>query len=180
MASVATLRDLVGALIETCLEENKIGDVTKDLEKFYSLVDKHEQIKNIFSTSVYKINEKTGILKDLSEKLNLDPYTVNFISTVLEIDRFKPMIQSKELILRSLRKASGKEKAELIFAKEPSSGDIENIKKSIEKKIGNEVDIEVRVDPEIFGGVIVKVANKLFDNSIKSQLNNIKNILTAS
>jgi len=180
MASVATLRDLVGALIDVCLQENKIENVTKDLEKFFSVVDEHEQIKNIFSTSIYKLNEKDDILKDLSEKLKLDTYTVNFISTVLEIDRFKPMIESQQLILRRLRKASGKEKAEVVFAKEPSSGDIENIKKSIEKKIGSQVEIEVKVDPQIIGGVIVKVANNLFDNSIKSQLNNIKNILTAS
>lgn len=180
MASVATLRDLVGALIDVCLQENKIENVTKDLEKFFSVVDKHEQIKNIFSTSIYKLNEKEDILKDLSEKLKLDTYTVNFISTVLEIDRFKPMIESQQLILRRLRKASGKEKAEVVFAKEPSSGDIESIKKSIEKKIGSQVEIEVKVDPQIIGGVIVKVANNLFDNSIKSQLNNIKNILTAS
>lgn len=180
MASVATLRDLVGALIDTCVRENKIEDVTKDLESFYSVVEKYDQLKNIFSTSIYKFTEKTDILKDLAGKLNLDSYTVNFISTVIEIDRFKPMMESKELILRRLRKASGKEKAELIFAKQPQASDVENIKKSIEKKIGSDVEIEVKVDPQIIGGVIVKVANKLFDNSIKSQLNNIKNILTAS
>ena len=180
MASVATLRDLVGALIDICLQENKIEYVTKDLERFFYFVDEYEQIKNIFSTSIYKLNEKADILKDLSEKLNLDPYTVNFVSVVLEIGRFKAMIESQQLILRRLRKASGKEKAEVVFAKDPSEVDVENIKKSIESKIGSEIDIEVKIDPQIIGGVIVKVANKLFDNSIKSQLNNIKNILTAS
>lgn len=180
MASVATLRDLVGALIDVCLQDKRIDTITKDLERFFAAVGNNDQIKNIFSTSIYKVGEKRDILSDISNKLNLDTYTVNFISTVLEIDRFKPMIESQQLILRRLRKASGKEKAELIFAKDPTSGDVESIKKSIEQKIGSEVDVEVKIDPQIIGGVIVKVSNRLFDNSIKTQLNNIKNILTAN
>ena len=179
MASVATLRDIVGALVDIGLQENKLEKITEDLEKFFSVIDQYDYLKNIFSTSVYGIGERKDILMDISKEVSLDSYTVNFINTVIEIDRFKYMIESQEPILRRLRDASGKVKAQVIFAKDPTGEDIDVIRKSIEQKLGRQVDLDIEVDPRILGGVIVKVSNNLFDNSIKTQLNNMKNILTA-
>lgn len=180
MATVATLRDLISALIETSVQSSKLSTITSDLEKFFSVLQSNTELKNLFSSSVYSVQEKLLVLSDISKSVSLDSYTENFIKAVIEMDKFKGFINSEQPILRRLRKASGIELAEFIFAKAPSQEEIVSVQSSIEAQIGNKVGVAVTIDPKILGGVIVKVANKLFDNSIRTKLNKVKNMLTAA
>ncbi|NIP38146.1 MAG: ATP synthase F1 subunit delta [Candidatus Dadabacteria bacterium] len=180
MATVATLRDLISALIETSVQSYKLPVITSDMEKFFELIAQNDELKDIFGSTVYKLEEKISILSDVSQRLGLDAFTVNFLNTVIEMDKIKGLVDSRELILRRLRKAAGIELAEFIFAKVPEESQIMNIQKSIEAQIGNKIEVAVTIDPEILGGVIVKVSNKLFDNSIRTKLNKVKNMLTAA
>jgi F-type H+-transporting ATPase subunit delta len=180
MATVATLRDLISALIETSVQTHKLQTITADMEKFFSLVEQNEELKDVFGSSVYDLKEKTTILSDVCQKLGLDSYTVNFIKTVIEMDKVKGLVDSRKLILRRLRKAAGIEPAEFIFAQVPSEQEIFSVQSAVEAQIENKIEVAVTIDPEILGGVIVKVSNRLFDNSIRTKLNKVKNMLTAA
>ncbi|NIT12754.1 MAG: hypothetical protein GTN99_00445, partial [Candidatus Dadabacteria bacterium] len=99
MATVATLRDLISALIETSAQSYKLSTVTSDLENFFAVIEQNDELKDIFGSTVYDLDEKSNILGDVCQKLALDSYTVNFIKTVIEMDKFKGFIDSRELIL---------------------------------------------------------------------------------
>ncbi len=180
MATVATLRDLVSAYIETSVESYILSTTTADMEKFFAVIDQNDELKDIFASSIYEMEEKSAVLQDISQKLGLDQFTINFIATVIEMEKIKGLIDSRALILRRLRKAAGIELAEFTFAKEPQHSEVSRIQSAIEAQIGQKVEVAVTVDPEILGGVVVKVANKLFDNSIRTKLNKVKNMLTAA
>ncbi len=49
--------------------------------------------------------------------------------------------------------------------------------KSLENLTGKQVEMTVEEDPSLLGGIVVKVGDTLYDGSIKSQLNNIRNLL---
>jgi len=180
MATVATLRDLISALIETSVQSFKLSNITSDMEKFYSLLQSNGELKNIFSSSVYKVEEKVAVLSDISKSISLDSYTENFLKAVIEMDKFKGFVDSQQPILRRLRKASGIELAEFIFAQVPSQQEIASVQSAVEAQIGNKIEVAVIIDPKILGGVIVKVSNRLFDNSIKTKLNKVKKMLKAA
>lgn len=180
MATVATLRDLISALIETSVQSFKLSTTTSDLEKFFSVIEQNEDLKDIFASTVYELDEKLAILNDVNAQIGMDAYTVNFIKSVIEMDKVKGLVDSRELVLRRLRKAAGIELAEFIFAKVPEETEVHGVQRAIEAQIGNKIEVAVTVDPEILGGVIVKVSNKLFDNSIRTKLNKVKNMLTAA
>ena len=180
MATVATLRDLISALIETSVQSSRLSTVTSDMEKFFSVLHGNSELKNVFSSSVYKVEEKVLVLFDISKAISLDDYTENFIKAVIEMDKFKGFVNSEEPILRRLRKASGIELAEFVFARVPSEQEIQRVQTAIEAQVGNKIEVAVTIDPEILGGVIVKVSNRLFDNSIKTKLNKVRNMLTAA
>ena len=180
MATVATLRDLISALIETSVQAFKLSTITSDIEKFFSLMQSNGELKNIFSSSAYNVEEKVAVISDISKSISLDSYTENFVKAVIEMDKFKGFINSQQPILRRLRKAAGIELAEFIFAQEPSQEEISNVQSAVEAQISNKIEVTVIIDPEILGGVIVKVSNRLFDNSIKTKLNKVKNMLIAA
>jgi F-type H+-transporting ATPase subunit delta len=178
MASVATLRDLVEALIETAQRENKTKKVTNDIVSFYNVITADETLKKILGSSAYETSERISIIDDLGERAGFDKLVTNFVSLAVELDKFKTLLKSKQSILRRLRKASGISRAEITFGENPSDSDLKKITEGLEKLTGDEVEIEVKIDPAIIGGIIVKVEDRVFDGSIKTQLERIRDILT--
>lgn len=82
----------------------------------------------------------------------------------------------KELIVL-FGKASGKEAAELVTAKEEikiNAGLIETLNSVAKKKL----DINRSVDEELIGGVVLKTDDLIFDASIKTQLSKLKSELS--
>ena len=78
------------------------------------------------------------------------------------------------------RKASGKIKAEIVMASNPSEEDLSRVKAKLTEVMGQEVEVTSKVDPQIIGGIIAKVEDKVFDGSIKTQLERIRGILSQS
>ena len=72
MASVATLRDLLEALIDTADGENKTRKVTADIVSFYDVITAEETLKKILGSSAYETSERIAIINDLGEKAGFD------------------------------------------------------------------------------------------------------------
>ena len=180
MASIATLRDLTEALIESAREEGKLDTVTSNLESFFRLISDAEEVRNILWSSTFELQERKGIIEDIGTKEGYDKLTVNFLDVVLELDKFKSLVKSEETVIQKLRKASGKLKAEVIMATEPTESDLAKIKDALVKAVGQDVEVTSKVDPGIIGGIITKVEDKVFDGSIKTQLERVRNVLTRS
>jgi len=178
MASVATLRDIMEALIESAKEEAKLEKVTSDLEGFFKILFNQEEIEDILGNSVYDTAERKAIAGDIGEKAGFDRLTTNFIRLVIELGKFKTLIKSKEPLMRKIRKASGKVRAEITVATNPSEADLNRIKEALSKLTKKDVEVIVKVNPKILGGIIAKVEDRLFDGSIKSQLERIRNVLS--
>ena len=180
MASIATLRDLSEALIESAKEEGKLDKITSDMEDFFTLLDENPELKNVLSSSTFELSERKEVSKDLTSKRGYDALTTNFMDLVLELDKFKSLLNSEQTFIQKLRKASGKIMAEIVMASAPSEEELSRIKTKLTQVMGQEVEVSSKVDPEIIGGIIAKVEDKVFDGSIRTQLERIRGVLSQS
>ncbi len=180
MASVATLRDLTEALIESAKREGRLERVTSDLEKFFKILSSQEGIKNALGSPVYKVEERKSIISDIGKELGFDEVTVNFLNLVIELDRFKALVKSQELFMQKVRKASGRVKAEVIMSVNPSEADLQRIKEALNKLVEKDVELTLKIAPEILGGVVAKVEDKVFDGSVKTHLERIRRVLSTT
>lgn len=178
MASVATLRDLVGALIESAKEDSKLDAVVNDLERFFDFITSQENLRNILSTPAFESEEKISIIMDIGAKAGFEPYTSNFLGLVIELGKFGVLIRSREPVMRKLRKASGLVRAEITLSSQPTDEDVRRLKEAIEKDQRHKVEVAIKIDPEILGGVIAKIEGKMFDGSLRTQLNGLKETLS--
>ncbi len=180
MATIATLRDIVDALIESAKEENKLDEATSNVESFYKIIFSNDELKNILSNSIFDVEERKSVVKDMCEKASFSSLTGGFISLIVDMDKFKAFVNSKELVLGKLKEAAGKISAELISAEQLSENDVEKVKNALSKATGKDVDISLKVDSSIIGGMIAKVEDKVYDSSIKTQLERMRGVLSPS
>jgi len=57
---------------------------------------------------------------------------------------------------------------------------LSRVKAKLTEVMGQEVEVVSKVDPQIIGGIIAKVEDKVFDGSIKTQLERIRSTLSQS
>jgi len=100
MASIATLRDLTEALIQCAKDEGKLDKVTSDIEDFFSLLSSMTELKNVLWSSTFSIDERKGVIGDLASKRGYDSLTSNFLDLVLELDKFKFLLNSEQTFIQ--------------------------------------------------------------------------------
>ena len=178
MATIATLKDLVDALTETGLENNNLETIISNLKSFFELVSNNHDIKNVLGTSAFEVDEKSQIVSDIAEKAGYLSETKNFLILSAEMEKFSGLLGKQDEIIRKLEQSAGKLKAEIISAGTLSDTDLNRIKDSLYKATGKEVELTVSIDPSIIGGLVTIIGDKVFDNSVKTQLEKIQGVLT--
>ena len=178
MATIATLKDLVDALTETGLENNNLEKIIADLKAFFNIVSTNLEIKNVLGTSAFEVDEKINVISDISGKADLLSETKNFLILAVELDKVSTLLIKQDEIIRRLEQSAGKLKAEIVSAGSLSETDLNRIKDSLYKATGRDVELTVNIDPSIIGGLITIIGDKVFDNSVKTQLEKIQGVLT--
>ncbi len=178
MASVATLRDLLEALVESAREGGKLHKVLSDVENLFKVVNNYEEVREILGSPAYDVEKRKELVKEMAQIFNFDSLTVNFVSLIIELGRFKAFLRSQEPVIRRLIRASGRIRADIIVARSLSESELNTLKESIKKLTGSEVDVSVKVDPTILGGIIAKIEDRVFDSSVKTQLERTKMLLS--
>lgn len=177
MATIATLRDLVDALIETGLESNNLETVISELKAFFNLLSENEELKNVLATSAFETDDRKEVISDICLSAGVISETKNFLVLVSEFDKFGVLLNLRDVVIRKLEQAAGKLKAEITSVNPLSENELDRIKESLNRATGKEVEIIVSIDPSIIGGLITKIGDKVFDNSIKTQLEKIQGVL---
>ena len=178
MATIATLKDLVDALTETGLENNNLETIISDLKSFFELISSSQEIRSVLGTSAYEVDEKSSIVSDISEKAGYLSETKNFLILSAEMEKFSGLLTKQDEIIRRLEQSAGRLKAEIVSAGTLSETDLNRIKESLFKATGKDVELTVNIDPSIIGGLITIIGDKVFDNSVKTQLEKIQGVLT--
>ncbi len=178
MASVAAIRDLIEAFIESAREEEKLPAVIADLKAFFDFIRREDVLRKILSTTAYDESERRAIVEDIARKAGFEGLTTNFLALVVKYGKLKVLLKSEEPLMRKLRKASGIARAEVTLASEPDKEDIARIRDALRRHEGREVEIIITIDPKILGGVVAKVEDRLYDGSLRTRLGSIRGSLS--
>jgi len=73
-----------------------------------------------------------------------------------------------------LARSKGVVSAEVRLAEEPSPRVMEDIKTALRAMTSSEVDLKVKIDPALIGGLVVQVGSRMIDASLRTKLNSIR------
>jgi len=173
----AISRRYAKALVQLGAEEGAVSRFNDELASFAALLDAHPSVSAIFSSPAYAIEAKKAILGDLIAKLGLSGTVGNFLLLLLDRSRLSLLLQIKESFGIFADELSGVIRPTLTSSMPLEEGQVADIKSALEKSTGKKVVLKVEVDPTLIGGVITKIGDRVFDGSVRTQLNKIEDIL---
>jgi F-type H+-transporting ATPase subunit delta len=166
------------ALFELALEAKSVDAVKADLDAFERMIADSADLSRLVRSPVFGAGEQSRALAAVLDKAGLTGLAGNFLKFVASNRR---LFAVRDMI-RDFRKLvahwKGEVSAEVTVAEKLSDGHLDALKGALKQVTGGKaVDLNVKVDPAIIGGLTVKLGSRMVDSSLRTKLNAIKHAM---
>lgn len=174
MTGEVLARRYAGALVDLAFEEKAHDAVRDQLNAFAGVAVESGVMAALVDPSL-GLDEKLALIDEIAGSLKFEKVLASFVKLLVEKKRIGDIVAINEVFQMILDEKVGRVRAEVILPSEADKGEIEEIKKGLEKVTGKEVALDVSIDSALLGGVVARVGSIVYDGSIRTQLENIKN-----
>jgi F-type H+-transporting ATPase subunit delta len=165
------------ALFELAREANAIDAVKADLERFDALVAESADLTRLVRSPVFSADEQLHALSAVLERTGIGGLAARFLKLVTTNRRLfaaRDMVRGfRELVAQH----KGEATAEVTVAEALKDDHIGALRNGLKAVSGKEVDLNIKVDPAIIGGLVVKLGSRMVDSSLRTKLNSIKHAM---
>ena len=162
------------ALFEIAKDGKQLDRVEADVKAFLGLLDESADLRRLVRSPVISANDQAKALSAVLERAGSSPLTANFFKLIARNRRLFAVAD----MLRNFRLLAARERGEVnadVASAHPLSQDqMSALKDAMRIQVGKDVQINTRVDPNLLGGLIVKVGSRMIDSSLRTKLNNLK------
>ena len=165
------------ALFELAQGANAIDAVKADLERFDALVGESADLTRLVRSPVFSAAEQLQALTAVLERAGIGGLAAQFLKLVTANRRLfavRDMIRSyRNLVARH----KGEATAEVTVAEPLKDEHAAALKSALKAVSGRDVELAVKLDPAIIGGLVVKLGSRMVDTSLRTKLNAIKHAM---
>jgi F-type H+-transporting ATPase subunit delta len=165
------------ALFELALENNAIDAVKTDLDKFNKLVDEVADLGRLVRSPVFTAEEQTRAIGGVLDKAGIGGLAAKFLKLVASNRRLFAARDMTSGFNARVAKHKGEVTAQVTVAEPLSDARLNEIKSALKSVTGKDVIVDVKVDPAIIGGLVVKLGSRMIDSSLRTKLNAIKHAM---
>lgn len=165
------------ALFDLARDTNAIDAVKADLERFDVLVAENPDLNRLVRSPVFSAAEQLQALSAVLERAGIGGLAAKFLKLVTMNRRLfaaRDMVRGyRELV--ALHK--GEATAEVTVAERLKDDHVAALKSALKAVSGKDVDLAIKIDPAIIGGLVVKLGSRMVDTSLRTKLNAIRHAM---
>jgi F-type H+-transporting ATPase subunit delta len=162
------------ALFDLAQEEHAIESVGADLSRFQKLLDESEDLRRLVRSPVFSAEDQLAALDAILARADIGGLAANFIRLVTRNRRLFAIADMIKAYRALVALSKGEVAAEVTSAEPLADAHLEELKAAIKASNGRDVDLALKIEPAILGGLIVKVGSRMVDNSLKTKLQNLR------
>ncbi len=160
------------SLFEVAKEQNKLDKIRDELGEFADALDSTRELQVFFFSPYFSTTEKKdGLDKAIS---GADETIVNFLKLLIENHRTPVIFRVRREMDRLWRQENKLLPVTVTSAVELDQGTVKQIGDRIAEQTGRKVDLSSTVEPDILGGLVVRVGNQVLDASIRNRLETLR------
>jgi F-type H+-transporting ATPase subunit delta len=166
------------ALFELALDAKSVDAVKTDIEKFSAIMAESADLTRLVRSPVYGAEERSKALAAVLAKAEIGGLASNFLMFVTANRRLFAVGDMIRDFRKLVARWKGEVTAEVTVAENLSDAHLEEIKNALKSITGEKsVDLLVKIDPAIIGGLTVKLGSRMVDSSLRTKLNAIKHAM---
>ncbi len=162
------------ALFELADERRRLDEVASDLRQLRAMLAASPDLARLVRSPILTRGEQGKAIAALVERAGFTPLVRDFLAVVAKNRRLFAVPAMIEAYLRSLAERRGEVTAEVTAALPLSDGQLGLLSEQLRRSVGRRVSLEVKVDPGLIGGLIVKLGSRMIDGSVNSKLQRLQ------
>ena len=170
MEEIATV--YARSLFEAAEDQDKLDEIREQLGQFADALDKDRELQVFFFSPYFSTEEKKqGLGKAV---VDADPTVRNFLELLVENHRMPAIFRVRRELDRLWQETHQLLPVQITSAVELDEGVVKRIGDEIGRQTGRTVELTATVDPEVIGGIVLRVGNSILDASIRNRLEQLR------
>ena len=163
------------ALFELADNSKSLDQVAQDLTAFRTMAGESADLARLLASPVIGRPLQGKALLAVLDAAGIKGLTRNFIGTVAANGRARELVAMATAFLAELASRRGETTVAVTSAVPLSPEQLQQLSDALRSVLGGaKVSVDAHVEPEILGGLVVKVGSRLFDSSIRSKLQRLQ------
>lgn len=169
MIREAVARRYAKGLFDVAYEMNMVEEVAQDLDGIAELLEQEPSLQEVLECRRVPTHVKKEIIRNIFQE-RISPVVLGFLEILIDKHRERNFGAIRESYHDFLKKYKNIIVAEVktAFPLEPQFE--EKLKEVLKKSTGKNVEIQVSVHPELIGGLVVQIGDRVYDGSVTKQL----------
>lgn len=164
------------ALFALAQEQGAVDTVAADLKAFDALVVESPDLARLVRSPAISAEDQTRALGAVLAHAKIGGLTANFLKLVAGKRRLFAVRDMARDFAALVDNSRGVARAEVTVADALSDKHLSELKDALRAATGGQdVQVSVKIDPSIIGGLVVKLGSRMVDGSLKTKLNSIRN-----
>ena len=160
------------ALFEVAEERDLLDQIHDELTQFADALSENRQLAVFFFSPYFSTEEKKEGLK--KAVTGADPAFMNFLEALIERHRMPAIFRIKDRYQDMWEDARDLLPVQVTSAVKLDSSTVERIGDRIGEQTKRTVELSSQVDPDILGGIVLRVGNVILDASIRNRLEQLR------
>ncbi len=174
MSTETIARRYSTALADVVLQSGEAETVKTELAMSAQLFGGNVELSGVFGNPTVAHSAKEKLLENLIGKTKPSRATANFLRVLLQNGRLTDLGEINERFVAVLDERGGLISAEITSARELPASERADFENSLAKLTGKLVTVNYAIDKEIIGGVVTRIGSTVYDGSVKTKLENLR------
>jgi F-type H+-transporting ATPase subunit delta len=160
------------ALFEVGREHGDLDTVREQIVQFADALAAERSLQTFFFSPYFSTDEKKDGLHRAVD--GADDAVMNFLELLIEKHRMPAIFRIRRELDVLWREENRMLPVQLTSAIELDERTVASLGEAIGERTGRRVDVAARVDPDILGGIVLRVGNSILDASIRNRLESLR------
>ncbi|MFB2530897.1 F0F1 ATP synthase subunit delta [Paracoccus sp. p3-h83] len=165
------------AVFDLAKDGNAIPTLEQDVAALGAALKDSADLRDLIASPIYSRDQQAGAISALAKKMGLSTILANTLSLMAANRRLFTLPQLLARLADMIADHKGEVTAEVTAAQALSAAQEKALAETLAGKTGKKVNLNIRVDEDLIGGMIVKLGSKMIDTSVRSKLASLQNAM---
>lgn len=160
------------ALLEVAERENKVDEVEEQLFRFSRILDVQPRLAILLGDYAVPVEGRVGLLRKVldSASITVNPIVAALLTQTVELLRGRPAEEAVQFLAEVVVARRGEVVAQVSAAADLSDAQRTRLTEVLSRIYGHPVSVQLQIDTELLGGLLIAVADEVIDGTLASRL----------
>jgi F-type H+-transporting ATPase subunit delta len=162
------------ALVDVALENKQAEQIKQELASFADLLRESAELNSLLSNPAILRGSKHAVIEQLVARMGASRTLRNYLFVIVDQRRAALLPEIEQAFSRLLDARMGVMQATVVSAADLTGAERAELDSTLSQLTGRKVQSQLKRDPDLIGGVVVKIGSTIYDGSVQAQLERLR------